>query len=47
MLKCEYCDVELTEEEIKNIAEAEDMTPEQLAETSGVELMCDKCAEGE
>ena len=46
-MTCEYCGNTLTEEEIKNIAEAEDMTPEQLAETTGIELMCDKCAEGE
>lgn len=48
-MQCDYCKKELTEQEILNTAIAEDMTVEELLTNPGrvIDVMCDKCAEGD
>lgn len=45
-IKCLYCGSQLTNEELRNIAEAEGITVAAIENDPTItELMCDKCAD--
>lgn len=47
-MKCKYCGEKLTNQEIRNSAEAEDLSVAEFeAEAYHLDVMCDKCAEGD
>lgn len=44
---CQYCGAQLTNEELRLIAEADGLTVDEILDHPKLtELMCDKCAEG-